>query len=554
MSDVALAIDKAKKWLLEQKRGASWGCNVYSESPLSTVLALYVLDGKEKHKAIRYLMTKRIWERNINLGALFFLALKETGEGKLAEKVLDELKKELRKKLDENDEAKLQSELEKLLKNVKLEQPFGLNERDIIRFPIYTILFKILPEKIWYSRTSFFYNVFPDIALFIASKNNIELNKKIVSVIKKSLNRNNSHANFTVPTIKCVYVLRMLGEHDQAKRSLNWIKERINKNGSVGYFSSEDVYETLLASLALVILGENVADVIKWLDSEMVGPGYPFISGSYVPDYDDTPLALIIKKLTNNLDEKAYDSLNFLLKSQRSDGGWPTYAYYTWKLDICLKILALFINALGFFFIKSRRMGYGPLMSVRTRRIYRSFVDMTARTLIALSYFKEEKRVRKAIAKGCKYLLRQYSDGKFQDVKALSSIGPPLRWVDSDFYETTLACVALLKNGYKTAEVDSAIKWMISQKIDAPEDAAYVLWALIEGNYPKELADRIVDIIISKQLPDGSWKPHVGISTSERESGRYMIGGEKIITVLDPIHSQAVPLYALGLYIKKYKN
>ena len=557
MGRVHDAIANAKKWLLEQKRGPAWGSYVYNESPLSTVLSLYVLDGKRKTNAIDYLMTKRIWGENLNIGALLFLALKETGEEELAEKVLHELKKELREKLPNKgeNEAKFQYEVEKILKNVKLEQPFGIGEREIIRFPIpiYTTLFKLTPEKLWYSRTSFFFNIFPDIALFIASKNNKKSNKKIINVIKKSLNEDDSHSSFTIPTVKCVYVLRMLGEDSLVKKSLNWIDKIINNNGSLSYFSSEDVYESCLSCLALINLGEDVTDTLKWLDSKNVGPGYPFISGSYVPDYDDSPMVVLIKKLTDNLDEKAYDTLDFILESQKSDGGWHTYAYYTRRLDISLKVFSLFINALGFFFIKSRRLGYGPLMRIRTPRIYRSFVDMSARTLITLSYFKEEKRVKKAIAKGCRYLLKQYSNGKFQDVKTLSSIGPPLRWVDSDFYETALALVALFKNGYKTVETDSAIKWMLNQKIGSPENAAYALWALVEGDYPKEFADRMVDIIISKQLPDGSWKPHVGVSTSERLTGRYMVGGENILTLSDPIHSHAVPLYALGLYKNRYE-
>ena len=543
MNDLINAITNAKKWLLEQKKGAAWGCYVYNESPLSTVLSLYILEGEQKSNAISYLMSKKIWEGNLNVGGLLFTALKETGEEGLAKKVLSELKKELRE----------EHEVDKFLKNVKLEQPFGISEREIIGLPIYITLFKLTPEKLWYYRTSFFFNLFPDIALFITSKNNKKLNEKIINVIKKSLNEDNSHASFTISTIKCVYVLRMLGEEAQAKKSLAWIEKMINDNGSLSYFSSEDVYETALSCLALINLGEDVTDTVKWLDSKMVGPGYPFISGSYVPDYDDSPMVLLIKKLTDNLDEKAYDTLNFLLKSQKSDGGWHTYAYYTRRLDISLKVFSLFINTLGFFLIKSRRRGYGPLMSMRTRRIYRSFVDMSARTLITLSYFGGEKGVKKEIDKGCRYLLNQYSNGKFQDVKTLSSIGPPLRWVDSDFYETALALVALFKNGYKTVETDLAIKWMLNQEIDSPENAAYALWALIEGDYPREFADRMVEIIISKQLPDGSWKPQVGVSTSERVTGRYMVGGASILTLSDPIHSNAVPLYALGLYKNKYR-
>ncbi|MFQ6052431.1 MAG: hypothetical protein ACE5K4_12175, partial [Candidatus Hydrothermarchaeota archaeon] len=364
--EVSKSIDKAKKWLLKQRKGSSWRLLVENESPTATALSLYVLKGDKRTKAIDYFLKNEVWKKSLYAGFIFVNALRDTGEYKLADEVLFECKNEIRNRGKNLSTKKIEKEAKKLLEHARADFPFGLNEKDLSIIPFYTWLLKLTPEKMWYSRTSFFYNVFPGIALITSSNKDKKLNQKIIYIIKKSLNENYSHASFSISTIMCIYVLRQLGENELANKSLKWIEGIINENGSIRYFSSQDIWETCLAGLALLNLEEDITDVIDWLETKKVGPGYPFISGSYVPDFDDTPMVLMMKKLTNRLDENAYETLDFLIESQRYDRGWPTYAYYTQKHDIFLKLFSIIINGFGLL-TSSRRRGYGPLYPIKTR-------------------------------------------------------------------------------------------------------------------------------------------------------------------------------------------
>jgi len=114
------------------------------------------------------------------------------------------------------------------------------------------------------------------------------------------------------------------------------------------------------------------------------------------------------------------------------------------------------------------------------------------------------------------------------------------KWTFSDIYETSMALIALYRNGVKNEKTKSAIKWLLDQKIEFAEDAAHVLWALLEGDHERKYPDKMAEIISSKQLPDGSWQHNVG----------FFLGSAKYYSLF----SMASPLYALSLYKNRYES
>jgi hypothetical protein len=519
-------INNAKKWLYKHKTGSSWTFPVISECPVSTALSLFVVDDKTRYKAIEYLMNTKVWERNLYAAGIFVLALKEIGDYRRAEKVLHLCEKEIKKPEKKSKVLHHQvyhDKMEKLLEELKYAFPLGINERDLSTVPLYSLLFKLTPQKWWYDRTSYFHDFFPTIAPMLISKNNFSrANKKVVNALKKALNADGSYGGVTGVTIMSTYALRQLGE--DAEESLKWLEKARNENGSFRPLFCQNVYDTAWVCLALAELGEDVRDALEWLESKKVAHGYPYVASGYFPDPDDTSLVLLLKKHLNCINADDHESLDFIIKIQNPDGGWSYCPLY--KHPIRLKFLSLIINGLGLF-TTSQRRGYGFLAMFHPTRNYISTIDMTARALITLSYFKDLNGVKKSINMGIKYLLKYYSNGRFRASH---------RWTFSDIYETSMALIALYKNGVKNEKTSSAMKWVLSQKIEFAEDAAHVLWALIEGNYEREYMDKMVKIIAEKQLPDGSWQPNVG----------FFLGSAKYYSLF----SIAAPLYALALYEK----
>ncbi|MFQ6118951.1 MAG: prenyltransferase/squalene oxidase repeat-containing protein [Methanosarcinales archaeon] len=534
MDKITNTINNAKKWLYNHKTGSAWIFPVISECPVSTALSLYVVDEETKSKAIEYLMNIKVWEKNLFAAGVFFCALKKSGNLHLAEKVLNHCKNEIGKKKAPDKKSRVlhhqvtHKRIEGLLEELKVVFPLDIPEKEISKIPIYSILFKHTPARFWFKRTSYFHDFFPFIAPMLVNKINKKTNQKVINVLKKALNEDGSYGGITAPTILSIYLLQKFGEVDYAKKSLKWLEKVRNENGSFRPLYCQDVYDTAWVSLALSTLGEDVDDALQWLDSKKVDDGYPYVSSSYFPDPDDTSLVLLTKKNLNCMDTEDYKALDFLIKSQNPDGGWSYNTVYRGIIAITLKMLAIIVKGIGFLFTKNRR-GYGFLASYHPPRNYMSTIDMTARVLITLAHFKENENVRNAIDRGIKYLLKHYSNGRFV---------APHRWTFSDIYENSMALIALYKNGIKNEKTKNAMHWILNQKIEFAEDAAHVLWALVEGDHEKELADYFADIIASKQLPDGSWKHNVG----------FFLGSAKYYSLF----SIASPLYALALYKNKF--
>jgi squalene cyclase len=521
-------INNAQRYLSRLRNGAAWHFPVVSKCELTTALSLNVFDGEKKSKAIDYLMNVKVWEKNLPAAAIMAIALNSAGEVKLSEKILNEIRNEIKKKEPKKNEKDIQRRLEKILWNVKLWYPYNLNEKKISKIPIYTLLFKYTHEELWYSRLSYFYDFFPSVAPMLVSKNDEELNKKIIDVLSKALNEDGSYGGITSHAISAIYVFHQLGATELEAKCYAHLEKLINADGSLPPQTYQDVYDTAWICLAFATLGYDVSDILKWLDDTRVSNGYPYTSGSYFPDPDDTSLILLIKKQLGNLTDRDYRSVDFLLNSQNSDGGW-SYCPLRSRLSysLALRAVAILLNGLGFLTTPHRR-GYGFLSSVQPHNNHRSTIDVTARTLITLSYFSENNEVKKKVEKGVKYLLKQYKNGRFQAHRP---------WTFSGIYENSMALIALFKNGFKNEKTNLAMEWMLNQEIKYVEDAAHVLWALLEGDYDKSYADKMVKIIYQRQLPDGSWKFNVGFWNRAKYYSLFSI---------------ASPLYSLALYKKRY--
>jgi prenyltransferase beta subunit len=529
--DIEERIDNAKNWLYKYKSGSSFCFKVISECPVSTALALYVVEGNIRSKAIEYLINIKVWEKNLFAAALFVCALKECGEDSLADEIFEFCEKELKKKPSEKQNRVLQHQvyhktIGKLMEEIRYTFPIGLSEKNLSLIPVYTTFFRHTSQRYWYSRTSFFHDFFPFIAPMLVSSNDNKLNRRVVETLIKAMNEDGSYGGVTAPTILSICVLRKFGNEYYVKKSLKWLENAMNENGSFRPLLRQDVYDTAWVSLAFANLGEDVSDSIDWLKSTKISHGYPYVSSGYFPDPDDTSLVLLSKKYLNQVDNDDYGSLDFLLESQNSDGGWCYCPLY--KYAILYKMLAIFLNGIGLF-TTSRKRGYGFLAMLHPTRNYLSTIDMTARALITLSNFKNDARVEKSINNGIKYLLSHCYNGRFHSSH---------KWTFSDIYETSMALIALYKNGVRNEKTNSAMKWLLKQQIEFAEDAAHVLWALVEGDHEREYMEDMVDIILSSQLPDGSWKPNVG----------FFLGSAKYYSLF----SIASPLYALALYKNRY--
>lgn len=528
-------IELAKNWLLENKAGQSWKFPVICECYLNTALSLYVLNDEKRSNAVRFLIENKVWEKDLASAGLMALALKEGGETDLAEDIVQKIKVELGRKTPvkvDNKDTHIQKEIERLLWRVKLGFPLNIQEKDISKIPIYRILFKLTPEEIWYFPTSYFHDFFYSTAPMIMGKDE-KLDKKILSVLKKSLSTDYSYASLTWATIISSHIFKKLGEEEYARKCLTWVEDRcINENGSLRNFLWQNVYDDLHICQALISLDEDVSDTIKFIEKYKIGPALSFASHKYFPDADDTALYLLIKKRLNLMGKGEYDTLRHILKTQNPDGGWSFNPLRSNSLfDITLKVVALVLNGLGRFSTVHKR-GYGFLSMYRPTRNYQSVVDLTSRVLITLSYFKEEGKVRKHINRGVKFLWKHYDNGRF--------ISPFCWTASAEVYETCMALIALYKNGVKNENTELAMEWVLSQKIDTAEEAAHVLLALMEGHHNRRLIDKMVDLIISKQLQDGSWNISVG----------FWVGPSKIYSLF----SIAIPLFALAEYKNRYTS
>jgi len=512
------AANKGDDWLLEKKTGSCWRVPVTSECLLSTVLMLYLVSDSRRQKIVDYLLNKKAWRTSTVMSTLLVSALNEIGEKALATEIAEQQIASLKESNDLEWDYDFVQAL-KLLKPGEGSQSLTKMKRKLL-----SLFFMAFPEAALCSKTSQFYDYLPSWALLLVSLGKTEINHKVESALTKALNPDGSYAGITVSTIKAAYVLRKLGNEHYAEKAMDWLDNTHNDNGSFRPIFCQDVYDTAWASLALLHLGGAVDSAVEWLDSKRVGRGYPYYSGGYYPDADDTSLILLLKQSLNYIDEDDMRSVRFLLESQNPDGGWAYISLLSMSHALPYRFGFKHIPSFDAFL---RQMG----SRLMWQRSYQSTIDMTSRTLVALARFKEDVEVKRAVANGASYLLTHFQNSTFHDIH---------RWSDSLVYETAMALIALFKNRIKNPKTDFAVKWLLNQKIGSGEEAGHVLWALLEGGYSDEHLRKMALLTVSLQKSDGSWDQKVP----------FVSGPTKYFSLF----SQASPLYALHLYIQKLQS
>lgn len=514
---VSEAINRASTWLERNQSKGCWRIPVISECSISTAWSLQIIEkSKKKRRIMDYLLKTKVWETDLTAASFLLVTLLEEN-AKLARATAKEYLKECRKWSI--------SKIDKALKFFLLKENFpirGLNLIARARRQYYHFLMKTSPRLSWSSRSSLFYDYLPHFApLMITQKKRFCINDRIEAELIESLNKDGSYAGNTVQTIKSAYVLRQLGNEYYSRKAISWLDKVFNQNGSFRPILYQDVYDTSWAALALARSREKCVDsALQWLESAKVGTGYPYYSYSYYADPDDTSLVLLLKRLTNCLNSSDSQSLDFLLKSQNPDGGWSFLPFFVLSPNPFAR-LKNFIPYLDKFSLIHRLTLW--------QRAFNSTIDMTSRVAITLSSFKKNVKIKKALAKGVKYLLNHYWNGRFHT---------SLRWTDTDIYETSMALIALFRNGIHNRQTQTSIRWLQSQPINTTEDATHLLWALIEGDIKEQEQRELANFIVSKQSEDGSWAPGVSFFSG---SARFY----------SQVFSTAAPLYVLHLYAEK---
>lgn len=454
------AIEMSHQWLNKKKSDRYWRVPVTSEHMLSTAASLLVIPTNQKWETIDYLIRNEVWKRNRRATIFLLQSLYELNEVSQARQILTKLPEEQRRILAKFD---------------------ATNDYYAKLLALLTIIF--VPKPFWYSRHKLSYDLFPPFIFSIRNKVGKKLKDRITEILPATINSDGSHSGFTIPTIFCAAFLRETGNNKLFEKALQWISRARNPNGSYKPLIFLDIFETSWACIALA--DSSVESSIDWMKKHQAHGGFPYYSCSYCPDVDDTSLVTLASVLCNAVDDVTEESVKWLLKAQNPDGGWGTYPKHG-------RIHATF------FRILARVPRFSPVHDLHEHRSA-SMIDMTARAMITLSYFKEEKRVESAIGKGARFLLER-------ETKRRGFIGFQ-RWIDSDIYENTLALIALQRSGVAGARIERRFEWLVSQATVFPEEAAHLLWLLHEGNVPKCNVNNIVNQIVSEQRVDGSWEP-----------------------------------------------
>lgn len=466
-------IENAIRWLKQKETGGFWRIPVISSCLESTVLSLTVVeDARKRERIFDYLLENEFWKKSFVVPTFFMNALEE-----------DEiLREEVKEKLTKKTEGAF------------LRKSFtgkSIAAKSLLR-AYYLSLFKTSPKFTWSSRTSVFYDNLPHVAPLIYSKKATEINRRLEEELIRGMNKDGSYAGNTIQTIKSAYILKKLGNEYYTKKAIRWLDKVYNNDGSFRPILYQDVYDTLWAALALSNLNENIESTLTWLESVRVEVGYPYYSFSYYPDPDDTSLALLLRKNLNLIDKRDDASIEFLLKSQNRDGGWSFLPFSYLSSYSFLRVLKPLLQIVG---ANERARKANPHVLTMWQRSFQSTVDMTSRVINTLVSFREKLNVKHALFKGISFLTSHYSEGSFH---------APLRWLDSDAYENSLALIALHRMGINCEKI------LKVQELNAPlervENVSHILWSLLECGASKKHCQKYIDFIEAKQSNDGSWK------------------------------------------------
>lgn len=509
LGEVERSIQVAEQWVGHNSLEGRWRIPVVSDCLGSTSFSLLVVEGKRQQKTIQYLLDRRVWEQSVSATSILVRTLMSLGEKSLALKVGRACVRAHKLAGRSISDADV---LDRVLRRGFPETTHSLKER-VAKALLKELMINTSPQ-FWTGRTSQLYEFLPSIAsMFIEDRKETD---RIIELLVSAQNDDGSYGGTTINTIKAAYLLRALGEESYSQRALKWLDNVYNENGSLRPIFCQDVYDTAWAVIALSD-SEGVDRSISWLEETIVeGLGYPYYSGGYYPDCDDTSLVLLARKEAGYpMEDKMVD---FLLKSQNPDGGWGWISFYSLKRTLPYRFLASRIKLIQDEIRKRRRMLYW-------RSDFDSTVDITSRVLITLANVtRDNEEKKKAVSKGVNYLMRSYKDGMFHH---------HLRWTSSDVYETSMAFIALSLNNVGSAVERDVLDWLLTRRELSGEELAHLIWACSVADVPRETLIPIVQRLVSMQRDDGSWPSAISFKASSR--------------FFDPLFSTALPLLALKM-------
>lgn len=503
------SIQDAEQWIKQSSVEGRWRVPVISECMRSTAYSLLITEGRRRERAIQYLIKKKIWEKSMSATSILVWALLSQGEKSLALEVSRNCAKSYNLADRSVSDANI---LDYLLRKTFPKSTYSLRE-----WPIRVLmkgLMKNTSSRFWACRTCQLYDFIPTIAsMFFEDK---IVKAKLIELLVLAQNDDGSYGGTTINTIKAAYLLQALGEENRSRKAIRWLDNVYNANGSLRPIYYQDVYDTAWAVIALSDTN-GVEKSITWLDETMVeGLGYPYYSGGFYPDCDDTSLVLLARKeLGYSVEEK---TVNFLMKSQNPDGGWGWISFYSLNHTLPYKFLASRVK-----FIRDELRKWGSVLYWRPD--FDSTIDITSRVLITLAKVaRDNESKKKAVSMGVNYLLSRYEAGRFHQ---------RLRWTFSDAYETSMALIALSLYDVGSTVKNESLNWLLSLQNLGGEELAHLIWAFSTANVQHTKLAPFVERLVSIQRDDGSWPS----TTPFKASSPFY----------DPLFSTALPLFALKM-------
>jgi len=373
-------------------------------------------------------------------------------------------------------------------------------------------ILRIAPAGFSTSKMSQFYDILPSIATgYVWDRG---MRERVRELVLACQNGDGSFGGLTHGTIKMAYILRELGNEAEFRKALKWLDEVRNDNGSLKPLQNQDVYDTVWGVLSCAD-EDHIDESFRWFERLRIGGGFPYYSGGYYPDVDDTALVLMAKNRHGiPLDQAA---MAFLLSSQNPDGGWGFLPFYSLKYYLPYRWL---MKESAFLHSVVTRKGLSWFWNPSAD----STVDMTARVLVTLTRIKSSDRsTRDATRRGVRYLLNSYVNNEFHNSSC---------WTYSHTYEDSLALIALATNGIRYPFMRGVLESHSENLNAGGDELAHVIWASIELGLDREIVSRLVARLIHLQNPEGSWSP--------------MIDFRLTVPYRDPMASTAFPLFALN--------
>ena len=509
------ALVRGEGWVRSKQSGDCWRVPVVSESSRATALFLLIATGRQQEAAIDYLIGTRVWEQSVSDSAALVRCLLARREVNLAREVSTKALRSRVKRgggdlaLDDRDAVEWV-----LRKGLSWLNPRG---SDLLQKLFIKSLLKSTVPYYWADRCSQVYSFVP---LFLASLTEDKgYGSKVRDVLRLTQNSDGSFGGIAVATIIGSYMLEALGDDQGARRAANWMQQLQNQDGSVRPILYQDVYDTAWGS---TYFGEASAvdKSISWLDKTKIAQlGYPYLSYGFCPDSDDTALVLLAKQSARiPIEDK---TVEFLVDGQNPDGGWGFVSPWTFRSSLPYLSLAKHSSIVR---RAVKRLGGRAFWSSS----FESTVDMTSRVMISLAGEKESEERRRAKTLGIRYLRGQNESRLFH---------APIRWTDSDAFETSLAVIAMSLNNSCDGRTSQAIDGLLRMHLSGADAAAHVLWASNSARVPTEKWLHLVKYLLASQNEDGSWSP-----TLKFKADSYY---------LDPFFSTILPMIALKKAVSK---